>query len=407
REFLLVPFLLLPSGAARCVRPKVAPAGERRAVLVPPDQRRSDIRAPRRLLRGARAAAGRARAGRAGGAAGRWPSLGDDGKGAEGGAQRGARGRPRPRARRAGQAGGRGVRAVPAQGAVVARLPAPHLLVFRGHGQGKGGQGQGQGRGQGRREQLLPRRPGGNSRDVRIGRVLSCRGEAADAKDAEDAPNQSHVSGFVWTFSRAGVVLPSFMQSVGDHMLSRGQIPMCDRCSLGTMVWNFSQCGVSHDRYFEGTASECVRPNRLRSLAPRNFQNTMIAFARRRHWHEKYVDAMARGMVRLLDSHDPRFPKTDTSVLFSYTCKDGSEVPADAFRITSLTVILRQAQALRAGGPGQPRELRRNWEQCCASMRPAYVRRSAGASPAHMCRRRRKRGGRPGGGHQARKRSPG
>eukprot|EP00931_Biecheleriopsis_adriatica_P075094 TRINITY_DN4903_c0_g1_i1.p1 TRINITY_DN4903_c0_g1~~TRINITY_DN4903_c0_g1_i1.p1 ORF type:complete len:576 (+),score=114.95 TRINITY_DN4903_c0_g1_i1:117-1844(+) len=188
---------------------------------------------------------------------------------------------------------------------------------------------------------------------------------------------------FVWTFSRAGVVLPDFMRFVGDHMLSKGQIPMCDRCSLGTMVWNFSQCGIRHDRYFEETAAECVRPNRLRSLAPRNFQNTMIAFCRRKHWHEKYVDAMARGIPRLLDAHDPRFPKTDTSVLFSYTCRDGSEVPADAFRISSLTVILKQAQGLRAGAPDQPPQLRANWERCCASMAD-YVRRSVARSPPFM-----------------------
>lgn len=188
---------------------------------------------------------------------------------------------------------------------------------------------------------------------------------------------------FVWTFSRAGVIMPDLMQAVGDHMLNTGQLPQCDRCSVGTMVWNFYKCGIRHDRYFEATAAECVRPNRLRSLAPRNFQNTMIAFSRRGHWHEKYVDAMARGIMRLLDAHDPRYPKTDTKVLFSYTCVNGSEVPADCFRIGSLTVILRAFQDFRVGSPDQPQRLIQNCERCCASM-VDYVHRSVERSPQFM-----------------------
>ena len=49
-----------------------------------------------------------------------------------------------------------------------------------------------------------------------------------------------------------------------------------------------------------------------------------IAFSKRRHWNEKLFEAFCRGIPRLLDNHDPKFPKTDTEVLFSYTCRDGS-----------------------------------------------------------------------------------
>merc|ERR1711924_30214 len=61
-----------------------------------------------------------------------------------------------------------------------------------------------------------------------------------------------------------------------------------------------------------------------------------------------------------MGNHDPRYPKTDKHVLFSYTCKDGSEVPADAFRIGGSTVILKAFQELRATGPSV--------EACIASM---------------------------------------
>mmetsp|Transcript_91075 Transcript_91075/g.202211 ORF Transcript_91075/g.202211 Transcript_91075/m.202211 type:complete len:212 (-) Transcript_91075:82-717(-) len=150
---------------------------------------------------------------------------------------------------------------------------------------------------------------------------------------------------------------------------------MLDRCSLGTMVWNFSKMEIRHDRYFEDSAAELSRPNRLRSLAPRNFQNTMIAFSRRRHWNEKLVDAMARGITRLLTAHDPRFPKTDRKVLFSYTCRDGSEVPADAFRIGSCTVIAKAFQEIRASGA--------IIEECLSAMLD-YAVRSVERSPAFM-----------------------
>ena len=49
-----------------------------------------------------------------------------------------------------------------------------------------------------------------------------------------------------------------------------------------------------------------------------------IAFSKRKHWNAKLFEAFCRGIPRLLDNHDPKFPKTDTEVLFSYTCRDGS-----------------------------------------------------------------------------------
>merc|ERR1712087_175599 len=100
----------------------------------------------------------------------------------------------------------------------------------------------------------------------------------------------------VWTFSRAEVVIPEFMRYVGDH-LCQGYLPMMDRCSLGTMVWNFNNQGISHNRLFEDAAMELSRPNRVRSLAPRNFQNVTIAYSRRYHMNWKLVNALARGMV--------------------------------------------------------------------------------------------------------------
>lgn len=179
---------------------------------------------------------------------------------------------------------------------------------------------------------------------------------------------------FVWTYARAGVYHEELLQAVAEHFC-KGWLPTMDRCSLGTMVWNFSKLEFRHDRYFELSAQELYRPNRLRSLAPRNFQNSMIAFSKRKHWNAKLFEAFCRGIPRLLDNHDPKFPKTDTEVLFSYTCRDGSEVPADAFRIGSLTVITKGFQDLRAHGPAV--------EECMNSML-SYVRRSVERSPAMM-----------------------
>jgi len=150
---------------------------------------------------------------------------------------------------------------------------------------------------------------------------------------------------------------------------------MLDRCSLGTMLWNFAKQKVRHDRFFEDATEELCRPNRLRSLAPRNFQNSIIAFNWARHWNAKLVDGLARGTKRLLDAHNPILPKLDTSVLFSYTCKDGSEVPADCFRISSCTVIAKAFHELVCSGE--------SLHELLASMMD-YVERSVACSPAMM-----------------------
>ncbi|CAE8646546.1 unnamed protein product [Polarella glacialis] len=133
--------------------------------------------------------------------------------------------------------------------------------------------------------------------------------------------------------------------------------------------------GIRHDRFFELAAVELCRPNRLRSLAPRNFQNSMIAYSKRRHWHAKLLESFCRGVPRLLDNHDPRLPKTKTDLLFSYTCRDGSEVPADSFRIGGLTVIVKAFHDLRVRGSAV--------EQIMRSML-SYVLGSVERSPAMM-----------------------
>lgn len=179
---------------------------------------------------------------------------------------------------------------------------------------------------------------------------------------------------FIWTYSRAGIVDPELMQAVGNHMCC-GWAPTLDRCSLGTMTWNFAKLGLRHDKMFEAFAAELTRPNRLRSLAPRNYQNTLIAYSRNRHWHGPLVDAMARGIPRLLDNHDPRYPKLSRQVLFSYTCRDGSEVPADAFRIGGLTVIVKAFHELGACGVSV--------EKCLSSILD-YTERCVERSPPMM-----------------------
>eukprot|EP00435_Cladocopium_sp_Y103_P037202 s168_g9.t2 len=147
-----------------------------------------------------------------------------------------------------------------------------------------------------------------------------------------------------------GVYHEELLQAVAEHFCN-GWLPTMDRCSLGTMVWNFSK------------------------LEFRVGCQLRIAFSKRKHWNAKLFEAFCRGIPRLLDNHDPKFPKTDTDVLFSYTCRDGSEVPADAFRIGSLTVITKGFQDLRAHGPAV--------EECMNSML-SYVRRSVERSPAMM-----------------------
>eukprot|EP00929_Paragymnodinium_shiwhaense_P034424 TRINITY_DN18731_c0_g1_i5.p1 TRINITY_DN18731_c0_g1~~TRINITY_DN18731_c0_g1_i5.p1 ORF type:complete len:644 (-),score=99.35 TRINITY_DN18731_c0_g1_i5:448-2334(-) len=179
---------------------------------------------------------------------------------------------------------------------------------------------------------------------------------------------------FVWTFSRADVVVPEFMEAVGNHLCD-GRLPMMDRCSLGTMVWNFSKQSLSHERLFEAAATELSRSNRTRALAPRNFQNTLIAYGRRRHWNMRLFTVLAKGMRRLLDAHDPRRVKLDNAMCFPYTCKDGYVVLADCFHIGGLTAILKHF--LRVP------EMDESIENCILSMLD-YTRRSVERSPPPM-----------------------
>ena len=94
-------------------------------------------------------------------------------------------------------------------------------------------------------------------------------------------------------------------------------------------------------------------------------------------------------------------------MLFSYTCRDGSEVPADAFRIGSLSVITKAFHDLRATGPAVedclplggrvrslgvcgrsyrylPRLAKTTWLLHLRTSMLDYVRRSVQRSPAMM-----------------------
>ena len=81
----------------------------------------------------------------------------------------------------------------------------------------------------------------------------------------------------LWTFTRAGVQAKSFFNDAAEHFCN-GLLPSLDRCGLGTLVWCYSKQRIPHQRLFEKAAEELRRPVRARSLAPRNFQNTMIAY---------------------------------------------------------------------------------------------------------------------------------
>merc|ERR1711920_697342 len=114
-------------------------------------------------------------------------------------------------------------------------------------------------------------------------------------------------------------------------------------------------------------AQEIKRPMRLRTLAPRNFQNSMIGFGRMIFQDSELFDKLAWGIRRLVENHDPVTPKTKTEVLFSYTCLSGAEVPADAFRISGLATIAREFEKIGASGS--------HVERCLTSM-AKYVWRS-------------------------------
>eukprot|EP00747_Dinoflagellata_sp_TGD_P089513 gnl/TRDRNA2_/TRDRNA2_164349_c0_seq1.p1 gnl/TRDRNA2_/TRDRNA2_164349_c0~~gnl/TRDRNA2_/TRDRNA2_164349_c0_seq1.p1 ORF type:complete len:255 (+),score=41.65 gnl/TRDRNA2_/TRDRNA2_164349_c0_seq1:220-984(+) len=180
-----------------------------------------------------------------------------------------------------------------------------------------------------------------------------------------------------WTFSRPQVIVPEFLEAVGNHLVD-GLIPMLDRCGLCTLIWAYWKMGTTHKPLFDAAAQEIKRPERLRSLAPRNFQNTMIAFSRMAHTFDleaEVVDRLAQGIQRLCDEHDPKSPKLRSDVCFPYTCLDGSRVDADAFRIGSLGVISRAFDDIQASGP--------HVERCFISMAD-YVLRSMYRSPQFM-----------------------
>merc|ERR1712187_490129 len=125
---------------------------------------------------------------------------------------------------------------------------------------------------------------------------------------------------------------------------------MCDRCALGMVPWSFPKLSIHHSALFELASKEAQRPIRTRSLAPRNYQNLFISYSRLGINDRDLIQKLAMQMPRLLDNHDPRYPKLKQSILFSYTCKDGSEVPADCFRVSSLVVILSSLTRLGASG---------------------------------------------------------
>ncbi|CAK9042892.1 unnamed protein product [Durusdinium trenchii] len=183
----------------------------------------------------------------------------------------------------------------------------------------------------------------------------------------------------LWTFTRAGVQAHDFFNKAADHFCN-GLLPSLDRCGLCTLVWCFSRQRLRHQRLFEKAAVELQRTLRVRSLAPRNFQNTMIAYRWFGRGHHEAVDALpptlAQWLPRLLDGHDERTPKLRKEVMFSYTCQDGSVVPADAFRINGLNLIARGFLHLDAGSAPSV-------EACFESMTD-YVLRSGRRSPNWM-----------------------
>ena len=115
----------------------------------------------------------------------------------------------------------------------------------------------------------------------------------------------------LWTFTRAGVRAQRFFNQAADHFCN-GLLPSLDRCGLGTLVWCYAKQRFRHHRLFDEAAKELQRAVRVRSLAPRNFQNTMIAF----RWYgmgrasqRSLIDMLAAWLPRMLDDHDERRPK--------------------------------------------------------------------------------------------------
>ena len=121
----------------------------------------------------------------------------------------------------------------------------------------------------------------------------------------------------LWTFTRAGVRAYKFFNQAADHFCN-GLLPSMDRCGLGTLVWCYARQRFRHHRLFDEAAKELQRTVRVRSLAPRNFQNTMIAFrwyGMSRDSQRMLIDKLAAWLPRLLDDHDERRPKLRPKLL--------------------------------------------------------------------------------------------
>merc|ERR1712048_610355 len=70
----------------------------------------------------------------------------------------------------------------------------------------------------------------------------------------------------VWTFARAEVVIPEFLDAVADH-LCNGHLPMLDRCGLGTLLWAYSNMRYHHKGLFVAAlAQAAVRNKKLKDL---------------------------------------------------------------------------------------------------------------------------------------------
>jgi len=144
----------------------------------------------------------------------------------------------------------------------------------------------------------------------------------------------------LWSYVRAGVHAPEFFAVCGDYFCD-GLLPSLDRCGLGTIIWAYSKARIRHKRLFTESAEELSRLVRTRSLAPRNFQNSLLAYGWWKRDTQVLVERFASQIPRLLDNHDTWSPKHRAEVCFPYTCKDGARVDADSFRVSSLSIIGR------------------------------------------------------------------
>eukprot|EP00746_Dinoflagellata_sp_MGD_P035322 gnl/MRDRNA2_/MRDRNA2_18445_c0_seq1.p1 gnl/MRDRNA2_/MRDRNA2_18445_c0~~gnl/MRDRNA2_/MRDRNA2_18445_c0_seq1.p1 ORF type:complete len:434 (-),score=97.67 gnl/MRDRNA2_/MRDRNA2_18445_c0_seq1:60-1361(-) len=98
----------------------------------------------------------------------------------------------------------------------------------------------------------------------------------------------------------------------------------------------------------------------------------MIAFSRMDHHDSDLINAMAPCIARVCDGHDPKLFKLDPRLMFPYTCCDGTELPADAFEIRSMSIVTNAFNKLKAEGDSV--------ERCYGSMAD-YVLRSVTRGP--------------------------